>query len=582
MKRTLLIPCLLSFFSNAFSQKPVERYLVNQSNTYDQALQFYVDLDRQYKTASLLSYGYTDSGRQLSLFVISGDSDLSPASIKAKNKAVLLINNGIHPGEPDGIDASMKLAEDVLTKPEYKNLLEHVVICIVPVFNIDGALNRGCCSRANQDGPDEYGFRGNYQNLDLNRDFIKCDAQNTQAFHLLFREWDPDVFIDTHVSDGADYPYAMTLIATQHNKLEKAAGAYLSDKMLPALYKSMAEKKVMMCPYVNTWGESPDEGLVEFLETPRFASGYAALFNTLAFITESHMLKPFKQRVEATYAIEKSILEYTNAHAEEIRDIRYYAKRNCASKEIFPLQWELDTTAYEMISFKGYEARHKISAVTGQQRLYYDKASPYEKKIRYYNRYDESVTVERPVSYIVPQCWRKVIDQLRINRINMLRLAKDTTILCEVYYIDSFNTASEAYEGHHLHSHVKLHSNKQQMHFFKGDYVIDADQPENRFIIETLEPQGVDSYFAWGFFDAVLQEKEYFSNYVFEEKAEMILNNDSALKKDFEAKKKSDPKFSADADEQLSYIYTHSQYYEKSYKRYPVVRVTERLNLLKQ
>ncbi len=582
MKYFLSALLTVLFCAHLHAQKATEKYLHNQSNTYEEAMKFYADLDAKYKTASMMSYGYTDSGRQLNLFVISGDSDMNPASIKAKNKAIILINNGIHPGEPDGIDASMKLAEDLLTKPEYKNLLDHAVVCIVPVFNIDGTLNRGCCSRANQDGPELSGFRGNYQNLDLNRDFIKCDAQNTQSFHLLFREWDPDVFIDTHVSDGADYQYTMTLIPTQHDKLEKTEGEYLEKKMLPALYKSMEEKKVMMCPYVNTWSDTPDSGLIAFLETPRFASGYTALFNTLAFITESHMLKPFKDRVEATYAIEKSILEYTNAHAEEIRDVRYYAKRNCAAKKTFPLQWELDTTSFEMISFKGYEAKHKLSAVTGQQRLYYDHSSSYEKKIRFYNHYNESVTVEKPFSYIVPQCWRKVIDQLRVNRINTQRLFKDTTLSCEVYYIEDFKTGNNPYEGHYVHSDVKVRKEIQQIHFFKGDYVVDVDQPENRFIVETLEPQAVDSYFAWGLFDATLQEKEYFSSYVFEDRATEILKNDSALKKEFDEKKKADSKFAADADEQLNYIYQHSPYFEKSYRRYPVVRLKERMNLLVQ
>ena len=582
MSRSIFFLLSVLSFEIISAQSPTEKYLRNQSNTYEEAMRFYQELDRSHPNASLLNYGNTDSGRPLNLFVISADSDMNPASVKAKNRAVLLINNGIHPGEPDGIDASMKLAEDLLTKPEYKTLLEHVVVCIIPVFNIDGALNRGCCSRANQDGPEMYGFRGNYQNLDLNRDFIKCDAQNTQSFHLLFREWDPDVFIDTHVSDGADYPYVMTLIATQHDKLEKNEGEYLEKKMLPALYRSMEEKKVMMCPYVNTWDETPDHGLVEFLETPRFASGYAALFNTFAFITESHMLKPFRLRVEATYAIEKSILEYTNAHAVEIRDARYTAKRSCAEKKNFPLQWKLDTNSYDVISFKGYQAKLRPSLVTGKQRLYYDRQSPYEKKILYYNKYTESVTVEKPYSYIVPQCWRKVIDQLRINRINMQRLASDTTLSCEVYYLEDFSTGENAYEGHHVHGGVKVRKEIQQVRFFKGDYVIDADQPENRFIVETLEPQGVDSYFAWGLFDAILQEKEYFSAYVFEDKAEELLKTDSLLKNDFDEKKKSDPVFAADADAQLNYIYEHSPWFEKSYRRYPVVRLPVRLNLLKQ
>ncbi len=568
-------------FQSILAQKATEKYLRNQSNTYEEAIRFYTDLDRQNTNATLLNYGLTDSGKPLNLFVISGDGDMNPVSIKAKNKAVLLINNAIHPGEPDGIDASMKLAEDLLTKPDYKSLLDHVVVCIIPVFNIDGAINRGCCSRANQDGPEEYGFRGNYQNLDLNRDFNKCDAQNTRSFQSIFREWDPDVFIDTHVSDGADYPYPMTLIATQHDKLGKTAGEYLVKKMIPSLYKSMDEKKVMMCPYVNTWGETPDDGLVEFLETPRFASGYTALFHTFGFITESHMLKPFKQRVEATYAIVKSIIEYTGAHAAEIINVRKTARKECAQQKSFPLQWELDTTSYEMIAFKGYAAKRKQSNVTGMQRLYYDKNEPYEKQIRFYNKYSVTVKVDKPFAYIVPQCWKKVIEQFQVNKIKIHQLANDTTINCNVYFIENYKTTEYPYEGHYLHYNVNVRSESQQIHFFKGDYVIELNQPENRFIIETLEPQGVDSYFAWGIFDAILQQKEYFSSYVFEEKAEEILNSNPGLKMEFEKLKTSDPKFSTDANAQLNYIYEHSPYFEKSYKRYPVVRLMKPVNLIK-
>ena len=88
----------------------------------------------------------------------------------------------------------------------------------IPQYNVGGASRRNCCTRANQDGPEGYGFRGNAANLDLNRDFIKMDSRNAEAFVALFRAMDPDVFVDTHTSNGADYPYTMTLITTQEDK----------------------------------------------------------------------------------------------------------------------------------------------------------------------------------------------------------------------------------------------------------------------------------------------------------------------------------------------------------------------------
>jgi len=124
------------------------------------------------------------------------------------------------------------LFRDYLAKPDlFKPLLDKVVIVAIPVYNVDGCLNRGSYSRANQDGPESYGFRGNARNYDLNRDFVKCDSRNARTFNQIFRTWNPDIFVDNHTSNGADYQYVMTLIATQHNKLEAPLGEFLQNTM---------------------------------------------------------------------------------------------------------------------------------------------------------------------------------------------------------------------------------------------------------------------------------------------------------------------------------------------------------------
>lgn len=53
----------------------------------------------------------------------------------------------------------------------------NVTFSFILCYNVGGMMNRSSSSRANQDGPEEYGFRGNSQNLDLNRDFIKMDSE---------------------------------------------------------------------------------------------------------------------------------------------------------------------------------------------------------------------------------------------------------------------------------------------------------------------------------------------------------------------------------------------------------------------
>jgi hypothetical protein len=148
-----------------------------------------------------------------------------------------------------------------------------------------------------------------------------------------------------------------------------------------------------------------------------------------------------------------------------------------------------------------------------------------------------------------------------------------------MYYILDYKTSPRPYEGHYIHSNVKLETRKQKVNFYSGDYVLYVNQPQNRYIVETLEPQGVDSFFAWNFFDSVLGQKEHFSAYVFEDEAASLLKNDPELKKQLDAEKKKNPEFAASASAQLNWVYQHSVYYEKTHLRYPVGRLNDTIKL---
>src|SRR6185295_4035361 len=213
----------------------------------------------------------------------------------------------------------------------------------------------------------------------------KCDSENAKSFEKIFHEWDPDVFLDTHVSDGSDYPYTMTLISSQHNKLNQLLGNYSKIEMTPALFQKMLEKNDEMVPYVNTfnWEDPPDKGIVGFFEPPRFSTGYATLFNTIGFVAETHVFKPFPQRVKSTYNLILSMLEIMNNDFDKIGELRSKANQDCATRIDFPLQWQVDTAKFDLINFKGYEAKYKKSNVTGLQRLYYDHESQYARTTKF-------------------------------------------------------------------------------------------------------------------------------------------------------------------------------------------------------
>jgi hypothetical protein len=572
--RKICLLVLISFPSTVFSQHITTRFEQSggtESPIYYEIVQWWKKLDAASPIVKMMEMGPTDADYPLHLVLVSSDKDFDIKSIKAKKKAIIFINNGIHPGEPDGIDASMVLVRDIVEN-KYK-LPRNVILAIIPVYNIGGCLNRSANYRIDQNGPKEKGFRGNSENLDLNRDFIKCDSKEALTFTKVFHYLDPDVFVDNHVSDGADYQHVMTLLTSQHNKLSGVMGEYLNQQFEPALYSLMKTKGYDLVPYVNHFEETPEKGWSAYWDSPRYSSGYTTLWNTFSFTPETHMLKPYKQRVESTKALEESFIEFASKHNKEIIALREQTKKQQLTQTTFPIAWKLDRSQSTQITYKGYEAGHKPSEVSGQPRLYYDRSKPFEAKVPFYNFYRDTLSVEKPKAYIIPQGWWKVIDRLQANNVQMRRLTKDTIIEVQWYKIETFQTSARPYEGHHLNSGVKIFANTKTMAFKKGDWYIPMNQIANRFLIETLEPQGEDSYFAWNFFDPILGQKEGYSDYAFENIAAKYLKNNPDVKAKLDQRRTSDSAFAKNGRAQLDFIFQNSPYFEPAYLQYPVYRI---------
>ncbi|MGM0588539.1 MAG: M14 family zinc carboxypeptidase [Bacteroidota bacterium] len=549
----------------------LNRYLVNQSPTYDQVIAFYQSMDEQFAKAQLIEYGKADIGRPMYLFLISNQQQFTSSDWQTTDKTVVFINNGIHPGEPAGVDASMNLVYDLLTGQQDPDELEDVILATIPLYNVGGALNRNAFTRANQNGPEVHGFRGNARNLDLNRDFIKMDSDNAKVFARIFHDLDPDFFVDTHTTNGADYQHTMTLISTQHNKLGFGLGEFLENDLDPFLYAQMKARDDAMTPYVYSIGRTPDaEGIRGFMDSPRYSSGYTALFHTIGFITETHMLKPYPQRVESQYRFLDILLQFAADQGPRVQKLRAKAKKEAAAQTTYPLNWKLNREQFEDFAFQGFESELVPSKVTNQQRLHYDRESPYTKAIPFYNTYVAQTKVEKPQAYLIPQAWDGVIERLTFNGVQLERLEKDQTIEVQVLYLNDVETQNRPYEGHYLHSGVTVQADTVELQYYRGDYLVKTGQPVDRYLVETLDPRGIDSFFAWNFFDSVLMQKEYFSDYVFEDSAEEILKEKPWLKDSLQARITSDQEFANNHYAQLYYIYRNSKYYEDTHRRYPV------------
>lgn len=570
-KLVVIFTVLIAVYScNKTTDKPNFDTLFETSNgletpTYHDIISFYEDLAEFSTAIQLETIGETDSGEPLHLVSYNTEGAFDNTS-----NAKLLINNGIHPGESDGIDATMLLFRDLalgkITAPK------NTTITAIPVYNVGGSLNRNSTTRTNQNGPKTYGFRGNARNFDLNRDFIKSDTKNAKTFAKIFHKVNPDVFIDNHVSNGSDYQYAITHLFTQHNKLGGVLGDYLHNQLMPNLEGDLNSKNIPITPYVNVWGTTPESGWSQFMDYPRYSTGYTTLFSTLGMMVETHMLKPYKQRVEQTYELMHSMLTLVDENYKQIKDLRQQQLKSYQSTDTYVLDWKIDSTKTTTLNFKGYESSYINSKITSGKRLFYDRQKPYTKEVTYYNYVIPKTSVSIPKAYVIPKNWHRVIDLLKINNIEIKQLKNDSTFTVESYKIDSYNTTPSPFEGHYLHRNTKVISSSQQITFNKGDYIISTEQPNVRYLLATLEPEAPDSFFNWNFFDTILQQKEHFSPYVFEDKAKDILEKDPALKAQFEAKKL-DSSFAKNRYLQLDWIHKKSEHYEKAHLQYPIYRI---------
>ncbi len=567
---TLAFILLYSWSSAQHLITPYEKGNGNQTTNYSQMLDFYSQLDKNHSSIRIIEKGKDDNNEPLRVVLYSSDQNFDFSN--PQNKAVVLINNGIHPGEPDGIDTTMMMMRDFAEGK--RKAPKNVIIAAIEAYNISGMLNRGKFSRANQNGPEEYGFRGNARNYDLNRDFIKTDTRNAEGFQEIFQMLQPVYFIDNHVSNGADYQYLFTYINTNKERLGRPLGNFLSDEMQPNILKKLNDKNILTVPYVNIHGDSPDEGFATFMDSPRYATGYTSLFNVPGVVAETHMLKPYHQRVTATLAYMNAAIDYVGQNIDKIKHLKAENLKQYYPGSSYTIQWKEDRTQSSSIDFKGYEAGQKPSEVSGKPRLFYDRSKPFTRPVKFFDTYQSTKEIKIPRFYVVPKSEWKVIEALNRNKIKYSTLKSDSLIDVESYKIKNFETVKSPYEGHYLHYNTEVEKSTKSIQFSKGDLLVSTQQVGVKFLLETVEPEAVDSFFNWNFFDAILGQKEYYSSYVFEDTAAELLKTDSKLKAAFDQKLASDPSFAQSGDAQLDWVYRNSPYYEaKTHRQFPIYRI---------
>jgi hypothetical protein len=550
---------------------------------YNETMNYFQQLDRASDYADLFGFGRSPQGRELNcLLVTKEDKSVVEKQIaegkRPLQKATVLVINGIHSGEIEGKDACMILLREILITKEKEYLLDSINLLIIPIFNVDGHERKSKYNRINQNGPEEMGWRTTAQNYNLNRDWMKADSPEMQAMLVFISTWNPDFIIDTHTTDGADYQYSVTYQVERFANIYSQTADWLSNKFVPYLETSVTQKGFLIFPYVSlkNWSDGIDSGITDWASSPRLSTGYFAIRNRPSLLVETHMIKPYKERVFATKAVLETTFEFIKNNADELLLLNQLADRNSLmdflyEKKYLPVKFDLSDN-FEEILFKGYDYKKVYSEISGTDKIVYTN-SPKEFKVKYYRDVIVKDSIQIPDYYIIPAEWSYLVDRMSFHGIKYLTTDYDTTLKVERFRFKNVKLANNSYEGRQRAS-FELETFEQEVNIPAGTYIVPTNQRTIRIIAHLLEPKCDDSFVQWGFMNQIFEQKEYFENYVMENIAEEMLKNDVSLKNEFEENLKSDESFRNNPYERLNFFYKRSPYWDKQFNLYPIMKLT--------
>lgn len=560
-----------------------ERTEYVETGSYEEAVAFCRRVEKLSPWVRVVSMGTTAEGRDMPLVIVSKERAFTPKAAAATGKAIVLVSNGIHSGEIEGKDASLALLREIAVTKERAGLLDRVILVIVPIFNIDGHERVSAYNRINQNGPKEMGWRCTGQGYNLNRDFMKADAPEMKAWLRMYHAWRPDLWFDTHTTDGADWQYDITFLAAFGPEAPPSVAAWVKGRLHPHLMRTLAEDG--HCPQLFfdmrdrlDPAKGIDAGNGGF--APRFSTSYGAITNRPSLLVETHMLKPYGVRVRATHRLLVRSLELVNAETAALMDAVAQGDREAsglATADAAKRRVVLATAADkadpgEPITFKGYALTMENSAAAGEVYPVWHHDRPTQTPSRMYTRAAGTQGIEAPRGYIVPPQWTAVIERLELHGLAVKRLAEATSLDVESYRFEDATWAPRPFEGRHG---VTLRSVpiRETRVYPAGSALVVLDQPMSRVAVHLLEPEGPDSLVRWGFFDTIFEQKEYFEDYAMAPIADRMLRENAALASEFAAWQKAHPEAAASPRGRLEFFYRRSPYWDQRKDVYPVGRL---------
>lgn len=565
-------------------QTPAEKMALLDTPNYQQSVEYINKLVESDQRLNIKSIGKSPQNRDIWLVIASQNGVHTPSELKRNGKPTLLIQAGIHAGEIDGKDAGLMLLRDII-HGEKGALLTQVNILFVPIFNVDGHERISKYNRVNQRGPHNMGWRTTAQNLNLNRDYAKADTLEMQHLMTLVNTWQPDLYFDIHVTDGEDYQYDLTYGFNGDYADSPNISQWLSKVFSPKVNEDLAQNGHKANPLVfGLDNMNFSKGLFGWTAGVRFSNGWGDIRHLPTILVENHSLKPYKQRVLATYVFLESALKILAQDHKALKAAQQ--KDNASRPQSLTLAWSLDFDNPTENDFAGIEYSIAIDTITGIEYVNWNGKKKTYKSFPTFWAKKPKVTVDVPKAYYIPPEHIDVISRLKIQGIKLTSLPENTKV-----YVNEL-IASEPEFGHvpfegHMTAKASFTSSETTYNLPKGTIKVSTNQPLGRLAVALLDPRGPDSFFSWGFFNQMFQRTEYIESYAMAPLAQKMLNENPALKAEFltqfpeesQAKKSiSNAKpgnlkdlFDASSDAKMQWLYQRSKYHDNEYMKYPVL-----------
>jgi len=557
-----------------------EKTAFERTGRHEEAVRLCRDLERTFpRRARCFSFGTTPEGRELVALAASADGVTRPLAARTKGRPVVLFQGAIHAGELDGKDAGFMVLRELLASKD-GGPLARVTAVFIPILNVDGHERFGPDQRPNQRGPVEAGWRTTARNLNLNRDYAKAEAPETRAVLALLSEWDPVVYADLHVTDGAQFEHDLAVLVeprSGYDPLLRAVGQGISDALLERL-SAAGHLPLDFYPAFVEDG-APESGFARWVPPPRFANGYWAARNRFGILLEIHSWRRYDERVKGAADFLRALLDLAAERGTEWSKAVLRADREAGSlagREVVLASVPAEPAS--TLSFRGYAYERDPSVALGRPVIRYDESTPriWEIPLREGQRPTATTILPRG-GWIVPAAFAPLLaDRLRLHGVRFAPLDRGRRgVEVEAFRATETVFGAAPHEGRQTLS-VKGAWEKERRDVAAGSLWVPAAQPRALLAAHLLEPLAPDSFLAWGEFNGAFEKKEYIEDYVIEPFARELLARDAAVRADFERRLADDPGFASDPRARLEYFYRRHPAYDAAYLLYPVLRADVR------